>query len=46
MAGKLQRQVEYYFSDHSFPFDDYLKGVAATEGNDGWVDISIIAGTD
>ena len=44
MAGKLQRQVEYYFSDHSFPFDEFLKGVVTMEGKDGWVDISVITG--
>jgi hypothetical protein len=42
MASVL-RQVEYYFSDHSWPFDDYLKGLAAS-GTDGFVDLSVIAG--
>ena len=42
--SKVLRQVEYYFSDHSYPFDDFMKGQAAAEGNDGFVPISIIAG--
>ena len=26
LQAKILRQVEYYFSDDSFPFDDYLRG--------------------
>ena len=29
----LLRQLEYYFSDIAFPFDDYLQG-QATDGDD------------
>lgn len=40
----ILRQVEYYFSDDSFPFDDFLKTLASAEGKDGYVDISVLAG--
>ena len=26
LATKILRQVEYYFSDDSYPFDEYIKG--------------------
>ena len=29
--ASLLRQLEFYFSDMSFPFDDYLKGQADAE---------------
>ena len=40
----ILRQVEYYFSDSSFPFDDFLKKLASEEGKDGFVDLSVIMG--
>lgn len=43
-TAKILRQIEYYFSDTSFPFDEFLKGLAKEEGKDGFVDISVIAG--
>ena len=38
-AAKVLRQVEYYFSDESFPFDAYLKGKCDA---DGFVDLSTV----
>lgn len=32
IKAKVLRQVEYYFSDDSFPFDEYLKGQQDAEG--------------
>ena len=32
VKAKVLRQVEYYFSDDSFPFDDYMKGKCDGEG--------------
>ena len=32
LQAKILRQVEYYFSDDSFPFDDYLRGKCDGEG--------------
>ncbi len=39
LATKILRQVEYYFSDDSFPFDEYLQG----QSTEGWVPLSVIA---
>jgi len=36
---KVLRQVEYYFSDESYPFDAYLKGKA---DDAGFVDLSVV----
>jgi len=41
--SSVLRQVEYYFSDHSWPFDEYLKSLAVS-GTDGFVDLAVIAG--
>ena len=38
------RQVEYYFSDHSYPFDDFMKSLAAAEGKDRFIDLAVLAG--
>jgi hypothetical protein len=38
-AAKVLRQVEYYFSDESFPFDAFLKGKCDA---DGFVDLTAI----
>ena len=35
------RQVEYYFSDESYPFDEYIKSKVSAEG---WIDLVEIAG--
>lgn len=40
----ILRQIEYYFSDDSFPKDEYLSKLSSEEGKDGFVDISILAG--
>ncbi len=42
----ILRQIEYYFSDNSFPFDEYMKGLSATEGKDGFIDLAVLAGAD
>ena len=39
LATKILRQVEYYFSDDSYPFDDYIK----SQEKDGWVPLTVIA---
>lgn len=36
---KVLRQVEYYFSDDSFPFDEYLKGKCDA---DGYVKLEVV----
>ena len=38
----LLRQLEFYFCDMSFPFDDFLKGQAAEDGS---IPASVIAGS-
>ena len=38
----LLRQLEFYFCDMSFPFDDFLKGQAAEDGS---IAASVIAGS-
>ena len=38
-AARVLRQVEYYFSDESFPFDAFLKGKCDA---DGFVDLATI----
>ena len=43
-SDKIQRQIEYYFSDNSYPFDEFLKGLAKEEGKEGFIDIAVIAG--
>uniref|UniRef100_A0A7S3JNF0 HTH La-type RNA-binding domain-containing protein n=1 Tax=Aureoumbra lagunensis TaxID=44058 RepID=A0A7S3JNF0_9STRA len=39
LASSVLRQVEYYFSDESFPFDDYMKSKSNEEG---WIEIEEI----
>jgi len=43
-AEKILRQVEYYFSDNSYPFDEFMKSLAATEGKDNYIDLSVLCG--
>ena len=37
LATKILRQVEYYFSDDSYPFDDYIK----SQETDGWTPLAL-----
>ena len=39
LATKILRQVEYYFSDDSYPFDDYIK----SQETNGWTPLATIA---
>ena len=39
LATKILRQVEYYFSDDSYPFDDYIR----SQETDGWTPLATIA---
>ena len=36
LATKILRQVEYYFSDDSYPFDEYIQ----SQETEGWARIS------
>ena len=38
------RQIEYYFSDNSFPFDEFMQGLSKSEGKDGFIDLSVLVG--
>ena len=39
LATKILRQVEYYFSDDSYPFDEYIK----SQETNGWTPLATIA---
>jgi len=39
----ILRQVEYYFSDDSFPYDEFLQKLASEEGKNGFIDVSVLA---